>query len=466
MIYNQLTEADIQYLEEIVGSNGLIVGDAISESYSHDEMKIYGYQLPEVVVKPSTTEQVSKIMKFANLRNVSVTPRGTGTGLCGGCVPIHKGILLSTESLNNIIEIDGETLTATVEPGVLLMDIISETSKAGYLYAPDPGEKSATIGGNVMTNAGGMRAVKHGVTRDYVLGMEVVLPTGEIEHFGGKVAKNSSGYSLKDLMIGSEGTLGIVTKVIVKLLPKPNEMLSLLVPFNSIEEALDCVLEVLKKPYIPTTCEFMEREVLIDSEDFLGREFPDNKHNAYLIVSYNGDSEEALKLIVDDVAKTLFEYGAIDILLSNTIDRQGELWTSRGAFLEAIKSSAGVMDECDVVLPKNQLKDFSVYVKELQAEHGVRIRIFGHAGDGNVHVYVCKDDIEDAVWEVKVKVIMDALYAYSIRVGGQVSGEHGIGHAKKQYLQDALGEKQISIMREIKKVFDPNLILNPGKIID
>ena len=466
MKYHQLIEADIQYLQDIVGAAGIIHGSAISESYSHDEMKIYGDHLPEVVVKPSTAQQVSEIMKYANLRRIPVTPRGSGTGLCGGCVPIYGGILLTTEGINKIIEIDGQTLSATVEPGVLLMDLISETSKAGYLYAPDPGEKSATIGGNVMTNAGGMRAVKHGVTRDYVLGMEVVLPTGEIELLGGKVAKNSSGYSLKDLMIGSEGTLGIVTKIIVKLLPKPNEMLSLLVPFNSIEEALDCVLEVLKKPYIPTTCEFMERDVLIDSEDFLGREFPDNKHNAYLIVSYTGDDEKALKSIVDDVVKTLFDQGAIDVLLSNTLERQGELWTSRGAFLEAIKSSTTVMDECDVVLPKDQLKNFSIFVKELQEEHGVRIRIFGHAGDGNVHVYVCKDDLEDYVWEVKIKVIMDTLYDYSIRVGGQVSGEHGIGHAKKKYLHNALGEKQISLMREIKRVFDPNLILNPGKIID
>ncbi|NLY51475.1 MAG: FAD-binding protein [Firmicutes bacterium] len=463
MQYSKLVDADIDYLKGIVGSGHIYVGDAILEDYAHDELG-EARAFPEVVVEPDSTEAISAIMRYAYERNIPVTVRGSGTGLCGGCVPIHGGILLSTARLNRILEIDTDNLMATVEPGVILLDFQETVEKMGFLYAPDPGEKSATVGGNVATNAGGMRAVKYGVTRDHVTGLEVVLPNGDIVQLGGKVAKNSSGYSLLHLMIGSEGTLGIITKIIVKLLPLPRKVLTLLVPFPSLEQAIETVPKIIRSRVIPQAVEFMERDVILSAEKYLGKTFPHKTAPAYLLLRFDGNSLSELEEIYEMVGDICLESGAEDVLIADTPERQDGLWDARGAFLEALKAESE-MDEVDVVVPRDKIAVFIRYTKELEKEYGVRIRSFGHAGDGNMHVYVLRDDMDREVWKAKMEEIMDRLYAKGSELGGQVSGEHGIGIAKRPYLIRELGDTLINLQRQIKAVFDPKNILNPGKVI-
>jgi len=460
-VYAKLAEIDIAYLRDVVGTKHVLVGQDISEDYAHDELgEVRAF--PDVVVEPGSAEEVARVMRYAYARGIPVTTRGAGTGLCGGCVPLYGGILLSTARLNRILEIDTDNLMATVESGVVLMEFQETVEKMGLFYAPDPGEKSATIGGNVATNAGGMRAVKYGVTRDNVVGLEAVLPTGEIVQLGGKVAKNSSGYSLLHLMIGSEGTLGIITKVTVKLFPRPAKVLTLLVPFPSLEQAIETVPNIMRSRLMPQAIEFMERDVLLSAEKFLGKPFPHKTAPAYLLLRFDGNPGE-LERHYEATAEMLLAAGAEDVLIADTVDRQEGIWNARGAFLEALKAESE-MDEVDVVVPKSEVARFIKYTKELEAEFGVRIRSFGHAGDGNLHIYILKDDLDRSIWKEKMARIMELLYGKSKALGGQVSGEHGIGISKKEYLKEDLGETLISLQRQIKQVFDPKNILNPGKL--
>ena len=465
MQYNKVTDADIKKLIDICGAEHVFTDEAIHEDFTHDEMTLYGEFTPDVVVEAASTQQVSEIMKFASQRNIPVTPRGSGTGLCGGCVALHGGILLSLAKMDNIIEFDKENFTVTLEPGVLLMTLAQAAIDEGMMYPPDPGEKSATIGGNVMTNAGGMRAIKYGVTRDYVLGMTVVLPNGNIIELGGKVAKNSSGYSIKDLMVGSEGTLGIVTKLILKLIPLPQFALSLLVPFDNLEQCFNTVPKILQSKTNPTAVEFMQRQVIEAAERYLGLHFPDKSANAYLLLTFDGTTREELEASYQKVADICLENGALDVFISDTEERQESIWKARGAFLEAIKTSTPEMDECDVVVPRTALGSFMSFVSTLEKSHGLRLRSFGHAGDGNLHIYLCKDDLSAQDWKEKCNSVMGSLYEESKVKGGQISGEHGIGHAKKGYLEQSLGEDIMNIMAGIKSAFDPGNILNPGKIV-
>ena len=463
MRYKKITVEDIDYIKSICAPDRVYCGEEIHDDFTHDEMPEYGRFTPDIVVDAVRTEEVSAIMRYAYEKGIPVTPRGSGTGLCGGAVAVKGGILLSLAKMNKILEIDEENLTATVEPGVLLMDFAGAIAEKDLMYPPDPGEKTATLGGNVMTNAGGMRAIKYGVTRDYVRGMEVVLPNGEVIELGGKVAKNSSGYSLKDIMIGSEGTLGIITKLILRLIPMPKKTISLLVPFNSLEKCIETVPKIIKSRVMPTAVEFMQREVIEDAEKYLGKKFPDKSSDAYLLLSFDGNSTEEIEKIYESTAKLCLEEGAIDVLISNTEERQESIWSARGAFLEAIKSSTPEMDECDVVVP-DRIAVFMNFVKELEKKYRVRIRSFGHAGDGNLHVYVCRDDMDKDLWNEKLNQVMGELYQKAVELEGQVSGEHGIGHAKVPYLRESLGDVQMELMRSIKLAFDPRNILNPGKV--
>lgn len=465
MSYRKITEADVRELQNLCPDR-IYVGEEIHDDFSHDEMVEYGKYIPDVVVEAISTAEVSKIMRYAFQHNLPVTPRGSGTGLCGGAVSIYGGIILSLAKMNRILEIDEENMMVTTEPGVLLMDLAKTVSDCDLFYPPDPGEKSATIGGNVMTNAGGMRAVKYGVTRDYVLGMEVVLPNGEVIEVGGKVAKNSSGYSLKDLIIGSEGTLGIVTRLTLKLIPLPKQTVSLLVPFNDLEACIDTVPKIIKAKAVPTGIEFMEKEVIEAAEEYLGKHFPDKSADAYLLLTFDGNSTTEVERQLDQAARICLEAGAIDVFIANTEERQESIWSARGAFLEAIKSSTPAMDECDVVVPRNQVARFVKFVKELERVHQIRIRSFGHAGDGNLHVYVCKDKLSDLEWKQRLEPVMQAMYDKAIELNGQVSGEHGIGHAKVGFLRNSVGRIQMDLMKGIKLAFDPKNILNPGKVCE
>ena len=462
--FKKVDAADLKYFEELLPGR-VFSGEAISTDYDHDEMTEYGHFLPEAVLQALSTEDVSAVLRYCNEHNIAVTPRGAGTGLCGGCVAIHGGVVLSTEKMKKVLEVDVKNMTATVEPGVLLMEFPKSLEGTGLFYPPDPGEKTATMGGNAMTNAGGMRAVRYGVTRDYVLGMEVVLASGEVINLGGKNVKNSSGYSLIDLMVGSEGTLGFLTKLTVKLIPEPKVNTSLLIPFDSLDKCIEAVPSVLGCGCEPTAVEFMEREVIACAEEYLGKQFPDTSANAYLLVRLDGASDAALKPMIDLLTDTVLNLGAKDVLLADTDERKESIWNSRGAFLEAIKGSTPSMDECDVVVPRDRIADFVKKSVEIGQQLDIRIRSFGHAGDGNLHIYACQDDLSDGEWKECVEKVMDELYEAARALGGEVSGEHGIGHAKRSFLHESLGETQMSIMRGIKAAFDPKGILNPGKVV-
>ncbi len=462
--FQKVTQADIDFFEALLPGR-VFFGEGISTDYDHDEMTEYGHFMPDVVLHALTTKEVSEVLGYCNDHNIAVTPRGAGTGLCGGCVPIYGGVILSTEKMKKVLEVDCKNMTATVEPGVLLMEFPKALEGTGLFYPPDPGEKTATMGGNAMTNAGGMRAVRYGVTRDYVLGMEVVLASGEVIEIGGKNVKNSSGYSLIDLMVGSEGTLAFLTKLTVKLIPEPKVNISLLIPFESLDNCIEAVPAVLGCGCEPTAVEFMEREVIACSEEYLGKHFPDTSADAYLVVRLDGASEEALKPMIDLLTDVALQLGAKDVLLADTDERKESIWNSRSAFLEAIKGSTPSMDECDVVVPRDRIAEFVKASVEIGKRLQVRIPSFGHAGDGNLHIYVCQDSLCDESWKQIVVQVMGELYTTARRIGGEVSGEHGIGHAKRDFLCESLGHTQIAIMRGIKSTFDPNGILNPGKVI-
>ena len=462
-MYNKVTAADIAALRAIVSPTDVLTGDAINSDYAHDELGGIS-SMPEVLVRVHTTQEVSAIMRHAWERNIPVTVRGSGTGLVGAAVPIHGGILLETTRMNKILSLDSNNLTVTVQPGVLLMELAAFAEENDFLYPPDPGEKSATIGGNISTNAGGMRAVKYGVTRDYVRALTVVLPNGEIQTFGASVAKNSSGYSLKDLIIGSEGTLAIICEAVMKLVPLPKVSVSLLVPFPDMKSAIEAVPEIIRSKVTPTAIEYMSRDTILFSESYLGKKFPDTKHDAYILLTFDGNSEAQVDQDMSTVAELCLKIGALDAYIVDTEERKKSVWSARSAFLEAIKASTTEMDECDVVVPGNQVDVFIKYTHELADEFGVRIPSFGHAGDGNLHVYICRDALNDEDWEKTLSSCFDRMYKKAEALGGLVSGEHGIGYAKKAFLRRQYGETPIALMQGIKSVFDPKNILNPGKV--
>ena len=462
-MYNKVTIEDIAALQQIVGESEVFFGSAINEDYAHDELGGISC-MPEVLVRVRSTEEVSAIMKLAYSRTIPVTVRGSGTGLVGAAVPIHGGILLETTKMNKILKLDSDNLTVTVQPGVLLMELAAFAEENDFLYPPDPGEKSATIGGNISTNAGGMRAVKYGVTRDYVRALTVVLPNGEIQQLGAAVAKNSSGYSLKDLVIGSEGTLCIITEAVLKLVPLPKVSLSLLVPFPDMKSAIESVPHIIRSKITPTAIEYMSRDTILFSESYLGKRFPDTRNDAYILLTFDGNSQAQVEQDMSTVADLCLSIGALDAYIVDTEERKKSVWSARGAFLEAIKASTTEMDECDVVVPGDQVDTFIKYTHELAKEFNVRIPSFGHAGDGNLHVYICRDALSDEDWEKSLSVIFDKMYEKSVELGGLVSGEHGIGYAKKDFLRRQYGETPIALMQGIKRVFDEKNILNPGKV--
>ncbi|MCQ2792722.1 MAG: FAD-binding oxidoreductase, partial [Bacilli bacterium] len=464
-MYKKIDDKDIKYFSSFFDKDHLFVDDLISPDYSRDELSQVQH-MPEMVLVVSSTDEVSKVLKYANEKKIPVTVRGSGTGLVGACVPLEGGIVLDMSKMNHILSLDEDNLTLTVEPGVLLMDIYSYVEPKGYFYAPDPGEKTATIGGNISTNAGGMRAVKYGVTRDWVMALEVVLADGTVTNFGRNVVKDSTGYSLKNLIIGSEGTLCVITKAVLKLIPKPDETISLLVPFSSKELALKAVPNIIKENLDTTCIEFFEKNTIAFAEEYLGRKFPNTKSEAYILLTFDAKTKELLKHNYEKAADICInKLNAIDALIVDTDERKDAVWKARGAFLEAIKASTTEMDECDVVVPRAKVADYINFTIFLEKKYNIRIPSFGHAGDGNLHIYVCRDKLSKGEFKKKLDAIFKEMYDKANEVGGLISGEHGIGLAKMSYMHRLLGDRQIELMRGIKKVFDPNGILNPNKII-
>ena len=466
--YKKLTEPVLERLRRVLGE-ALVFGEAVKEDFSHDEMPIYGKFAPEAVCFPSSTEEVAEVMHICCEECVPVTVRGAGTGLVGGCVPLCGGLVLSTERMNSILAYDMNNLTVTIQPGVLLRDLAADALAHGLMYPPDPGEKTSTVGGNVSTNAGGMRAVKYGVTRDYVLAMTVVLPSGEVLKLGKAVCKTSSGYSLLHLMIGSEGTLGVITELTLKLIPKPIMDVSLLLPFEEISAAIASVPAIKLANLEPQSIEFMERDIVESSAEFTGNPvFPTRVNGrdvgAYILVTLVGGSEAELTAKMDRLAEVAERAGAFDVLVVWTDNLKKDVWAARSAFLTAIEADSKLLDEMDVVVPVDRIAEFLAFARAEAEKNGLRLRAFGHAGDGNLHIYCCSNELEEAEFKRRCKLAMDSCYKKCDEFQGQVSGEHAIGHAKKDYLRLSAGETAYGLMAAIKQVFDPKGILNPGKV--
>ncbi len=466
--YQQVTPQFIEALKKISGDR-VMVGPDVNPDYARDEMPIYGTRMPSVSIDVLTTEEISAIMKLCYGNNIPVTCRGAGTGLVGACTPIAGGVVLCTMRMKQILEYDLDNFVVRVQPGVLLNDLAEDALSRGLLYPPDPGEKFATLGGNVATNAGGMRAVKYGATRDYVRAMTVVLPTGEVIRLGATVSKTSSGYSLLNLMVGSEGTLGIITELTLKLIPAPKQTVSLVCPFGDLAAAISAVPMFKKNHMSPQALEFFEREILISSEEFLGKAvFPrtveGQEVGAYLLVTFDANSQDEIDALVEQGAELVLKAGALDVLVADTPAKIRDSWAARSSFLEGIEEQTRLLDECDVVVPVSHIPDFVLYIKEIDREFDFSVKMFGHAGDGNLHVYTCSNDMEEEPFKAQVARFMEKLYAKTTELGGQISGEHGIGMGKVSYLEQSVGPVNIRLMREIKKVFDPKLILNPGKV--
>ncbi len=458
-----LTEDDRAALAEITGPQRALFGAGISDDYAHDEMERVR-SLPEALLRVDSAEEVGRILAYCNAERIPVVPRGAGTGLVGGAVAVQGGVMLDMASMNRIRAFDAENMTVTVEPGVLLMELAAYVEARGFLYPPDPGEKTATIGGNISTNAGGMRAVKYGVTRDYVLSLTVALADGTIETFGTPTVKNSSAYSIKDLIIGSEGTLGIIVSATLRLIPKPQACMSMLAGFASLSAAIAVVPKLIGSGSEPTAVEFLTRRVIELTEEYLGRPFPRFAGDAALLFTFDGGDETDVAKRMACAAELCLGEGAIDCYFVDTEERMDAVWKARGAFLEAIKTSAGQMDEGDVAVPRASIAAFVEQFDAISVESGLRVEYFGHAGDGNLHVYFCRDGLTAPEWDERLSGAFDALYAHAAELGGTVSGEHGIGCAKREALRSRIGAGQTALMRRIKLAFDPNGILNPGKI--
>ena len=469
--YNKITPEIAQQLKAVVGAARFFAGEDIDPNYAHDEMPIYGKYMPDAAVDVETTEEVSEIMKICSANKIPVTCRGAGTGLVGGCVPLAGGLVLCTRRMNKILEYDMDNLVVRIQPGVLLQDLAADAQAHGLMYPPDPGEKTATVGGNISTNAGGMRAVKYGVTRDYVLALTVVLADGRIIELGKSVCKTSSGYSLLHLMIGSEGTLGIITEMTMKLIPNPICDISCLVPFRDVESCIHFVPKIKLANLDPQSIEFMDADIVTSSAAFTGNPiFPETVNNedvgASVLVTFVGSDEDELDQKLIRLGKIAEEAGALDVLVVATSSTKKAAWSARSSFLTAIEADTKLIDEMDVVVPVDKIPAFLIYIRSLGEENGIRIRNFGHAGDGNLHIYCCSNDLEEEEFKRRVKIIMDKAYTKCAELEGQVSGEHSIGHAKMVYLKESVGEDVFSLMGEIKKVFDPDYILNPGKVCD
>lgn len=464
--YHRPDETDFAFFEGLFPAERMVRGQNIREEYYHDEMPEYGSFPPDLLVEAVHTEEVSAVMRYAYERNIPVTARGAGTGLAGGATCPYGGILLSLMKMNRIFEVDRANLTVTAEPGALLTDVAAAAQAAGLFYPPDPGERTASIGGTVITNAGGMRAVRYGVTRDYVRAIEAVLPDGEIVRFSSNVVKNTTGFDLKDLIVGSEGTLCVLTQVTLKLIPAPKLTWSLVVPYAGIDACIETVPLLLRQSFVPTAVEFIETEVLEIVERHLNKPFPDHSGNAYLIVMFDAASREEMEQVIHAAAEVCLQAGAEDVLICDTAERNASVWSVRASVLEAFKADSVSQEECDVVVPRARIADFVKTAKEIGKKYGIRVMTVGHAGDGNIHTEMLRDrNLSDEEWKTNTHACLTELYALSKKLGGQLSGEHGIGIGRVEFLEEFIGPRMARLFRSVKLAFDEKNILNPGKVI-
>ena len=462
-----ITQQLIAAFKKIVGEQFVFTDQESLSHYSHDETETLSF-LPAVVIKPRTAEEVSSILTICNNERIPVTPRGAGTGLSGGALPHLGGVLLSTERMNSILEIDERNLQVITEPGVIT-EVLQDAVKAkGLFYPPDPSSRgSCFIGGNIAENSGGPKAVKYGVVKDYVLNLEVVLPTGEIIWTGANVLKNSTGYNLTQLIVGSEGTLGIVTKIVLKLIPLPKYDLLMLVPFQSLEKAGEAVSAIFRAGFVPSALELVEIDALkIVSKMVDSYAVPIHDDiAAHLIIEVDGNNQEILMQEMEAISELLVQYDAGETFFADDTQQKNELWKLRRRVAEAVKM-AGYLIEEDTVVPRAELPALIKGVKELGAKNNFHAVCYGHAGDGNLHIRIKKDGVTDSMSDEGMIKNLRELFKLVKKLGGTISGEHGIGLVQKEYMDIVFSGHHISLMRQIKKAFDPNNILNAGKIFN
>ena len=453
---------DKQTLSKCIADKERLIFDAdIPEKYLSDALgRRKG--TADALVFPLTTQEVSSVLRYAHENRIPVTPRGAGTNLVGSTVPLKGGgILLDLSRMNRVLELDEDTMTMTVEPGILLQDVQAYVEARGFFYPPDPGEKASSIGGNISTNAGGMRAVKYGVTRDYVRGLEVVLADGTVMTVGGKQVKDASGLSLKHLFIGSEGTLAVITKCILRLLPKPESTVSVLVPYPDLDTGIRSVLTILRADANPTAVEFMERKVVALGEEFSGVRYPRPDAGSYILLTFDGHRSE-VEANTARVRELALQNGALDYIVLTDTAQASAIWKVRGALVKAVEA-VSEQEPVDIVVPISRTADFIRFINELEASSGMQMISFGHAGDGNVHLCVVRGARDENTWQRELYANMDAAYAKAYLLGGVASGEHGIGLSKRRYFLRQTPAENLAVMNAVKDTLDPLHILNDQK---
>ncbi len=465
MQYNKVTETQIKAFQEIVGEPFVILTGEEKAVYSKDYTEDLSFE-PEVVIKPSSAQEISQILTLCNEWMIPVTPRGAGTGLSGGALPVFGGVVIAMERFNRIINIDENNFQVTVEPGVINEELQQAVKEKGLFYPPDPASKgSCFLGGNIAHASGGPRALKYGTTRDYVLNLEVVLPTGEIITTGANTLKYSTGYNLTHLMIGSEGTLGIVTKIVFRLIPHPKHTLLLFAPFASPERACEAVNGIFLAGAQPSACEFIEPEGLRLSAEMLNISFQIEENvGAYLMIEVDGNDENEMMLICEKVSEVLYAFESGEVLFAQTAEEKEYFWKLRRSIGEATKFNNTYKEE-DTVVPRAALPELFRTVKAIGKEYGFRTVCYGHAGDGNLHVNILRDALSDDYWNNVIPRAVVEIFTCCKQLNGTISGEHGIGLVQKPYMNVVMSEVHLSLMRRIKFAFDPKQILNPGKIM-
>lgn len=465
MSFNKVSDAVLMKFKEIVGNDYVLTDDESLIKYTHDQTADFKFP-PEVAVKPRTPQEISQVLKICNKENIPVTPSAARTGLSGGALALFGGVVLSVERFNKILHIDERNLQATVEPGVINQVFQEAVIQKGLFYPPDPASKgSCFLGGNLAECSGGPKAVKYGVTKDYVLNLEVVLPNGEIIWTGANVLKNATGYNLTQLIIGSEGTLGIITKVVFRLIPYPKENLLMLVPFKSAEKACEAVSEVFRSGITPSGLEFMERDAIESSIRYIKEVHLDLKdeEKAYLLVEVDGNDKTVLTKDCEQISGIMEKFECGDTLFAESSKQKNDLWNIRRRIGESVKASSVYQDE-DTVVPRAELPKLLKGVKEICKRHQLKSICYGHAGDGNLHVNILQEKMNKEEWNNRLKKGANEIFELCVSLGGTISGEHGIGYLQKNYMHIPFNKTQLNLMKGIKQLFDPNGILNPGKM--
>jgi glycolate oxidase len=465
-MYRPVDESIVKRLTDIAGPKAVFSDEETLNIYSRDETLGLSHR-PEIVVKPTTSKEILEIVHLANLENIPLTPRGKGTGLSGGAIPVYGGIVLSCERMEKILDIDHENLMVITEPGIITGELQKAVEAENLFYPPDPASlASCSIGGNVAEGAGGSRAVKYGTTKDYVNGLEVVLPSGEMTSTGGKVVKDVTGYNLTQLITGSEGTMAVVTRIILRLIPLPKLRKDFLVPYSSIDQATQTVSEIVRNRIVPTAIEFMERNSFELAESFTKRKLAFRDAAAHLLITLDGNYEEVLEEQQSQIGEICEKNGAFDTLIANTSTARERMWEGRKCLFEAANHFGSMYKSLDVVVPRSLIPTLIKKINEISEKYRIKAMSFGHAGDGNVHVLLFKGELPDEEWERRIEQAQRDLYSETINLGGKITAEHGIGLLRKPFLSMNLDPCQIELLKRLKKAFDPKNILNPGKIFD